>query len=133
MAASPPGHGGEGTGPRAVTRRTVLRHSARADLVEQAEWLRERDAPAAARFRDAALATLDRLARYPLIGRRCESAPSSLAGLRSWPVRGFESILVFYRPVGGGIDVVRVLHRARDLPGEFDAEAEGGGGAEEDA
>ncbi|MBI4604738.1 MAG: type II toxin-antitoxin system RelE/ParE family toxin [Planctomycetes bacterium] len=30
-------------------------------------------------------------------------------------MRGFEQHLVFYRPVEDGIEVVRVLHGARDL------------------
>ena len=30
------------------------------------------------------------------------------------PVRDFEKHLVFYRPIVGGIELVRVLHSARD-------------------
>ena len=32
-----------------------------------------------------------------------------------WPVASFEDYLIFYRPTKRGIDVVRVLHGARDL------------------
>jgi len=47
-----------------------------------------------------------------------------LSGLRSLPVQGFEKHLVFYRPPKEGIEVVRVLHGARDLDLLFDAETE---------
>ena len=37
-----------------------------------------------------------------------------LAGLRKWPVSGFDNVLVFYLPRAGGVSIVRVLHGARD-------------------
>ena len=37
-----------------------------------------------------------------------------------WPVRGFEKHVIFYRPVATGIDVVRVLHAARDIEAIFE-------------
>jgi plasmid stabilization system protein ParE len=43
---------------------------------------------------------------------------SELTGVRSFPVHGFESHLVFYRSMdrgGAGIEILRVLHGARDL------------------
>jgi toxin ParE1/3/4 len=30
-------------------------------------------------------------------------------------LRHFMNYLIFYRPIGGGIDVLRVLHGARDI------------------
>ena len=57
-----------------------------------------------------------------------------------FPVSRFKAHVVFYRPVAGGIEIVRVLHGARDIDGvlaeEFgvDTEAEAGDdGAEEEA
>jgi len=38
-------------------------------------------------------------------------------------VPGFESYLVFYVPSPGVVEVVRVLHGARDLPRFFEAQA----------
>ena len=49
----------------------------------------------------------------PVMGRaRGELA----AGMRSFP---FERYIIFYAPVDGGIDVVRVLHSARDVDTPF--------------
>jgi len=54
------------------------------------------------------------LARNPEMGRaRAEVGE----GLRSFPVGNY---VIFYRPVQDGIDVIRVLHGARDLPSLFD-------------
>ncbi len=53
------------------------------------------------------------LANTPLIGRACyQLAPS----LRLFPVGNY---LIFYRPVDGGIEVVRVLHGAQDISEQF--------------
>jgi toxin ParE1/3/4 len=53
------------------------------------------------------------LATQPLMGRaRDELAP----GIRSFP---FGRYLVFYLPIGDGIDVVRVLHGTRDVDTAF--------------
>jgi len=56
------------------------------------------------------------LARQPNIGRE---RPELLAGLRSIPV---ERYVVFYIPTSRAIEVVRVLHGARDLTPFFDPE-----------
>lgn len=47
-------------------------------------------------------------------GRRLETKNTKLADVRSWAVTGFEPYILFYRPTGEGIEVIRVLHRDRD-------------------
>lgn len=42
------------------------------------------------------------------------------AGIRSWSITGFPNHLIFYRPVEGGIEVLRVLHGARDINAIFE-------------
>jgi toxin ParE1/3/4 len=39
--------------------------------------------------------------------------------LRSFPVDRYRHYLVFYRPLADGIQLIRVLQGARDIPGEF--------------
>jgi len=41
------------------------------------------------------------------------------AGLRVWPIKAFENYLIFYQPTDAGIDVVRVIHAARDIEALF--------------
>ena len=56
------------------------------------------------------------LAAQPMMGRaREELAP----GVRSFP---FGRYVVFYMPMDDGIDVVRVLHGARDIDAVFSPE-----------
>lgn len=51
----------------------------------------------------------------PGIGERHKSRRPRLAELRIFRVKGFENHLVFYRPIEAGIEVVRILHGARDI------------------
>ena len=69
---------------------------------------------------DAAEATFAQLAGTPRMGTPRRFRSRHLEGLRSWPVQGFAAILVFYLPVDAGVDVLRVLHGARDLSGILD-------------
>ena len=95
-------------------RRVVVLPAADHDLDEQALYYLERAAPkTATRWYDQAAATFEFLARQPEI--RAETPRQALRGIRSWPVSGFERHDVFYRPIEEGIEVVRVLHGARDL------------------
>lgn len=70
--------------------RVVVRSPAETDLLESALFIAE-DNPAAAQRFDPAL-----------------------AGLRLWPVPGFEKFRICYIPREDHIDVLRVLHGARD-------------------
>jgi toxin ParE1/3/4 len=92
----------------------VIRPKALADLVEIWAYIAE-DSP---RQADALAAAIDReirgLARHPLIGR---ARPELLTDLRSLP---FGRYVIFYLPRKRGIEVVRVLHGARDLEPLFD-------------
>ena len=85
------------------------------DLVEQADYIAQQSLEAAERFLDAAEATFELLARSPELGGLCQFRSPQAAGLRVWPVRGFKNHLVFYRPADNGIDVIRVIHAARDI------------------
>jgi toxin ParE1/3/4 len=38
-----------------------------------------------------------------------------LAGVRRWPVEGFENYLIFYRTDDEHVEIIRVLHGARDI------------------
>ena len=43
--------------------------------------------------------------------------PDLAPELRSFPV---DNYIIFYRPISEGIQVIRVLHGARDIPPLFD-------------
>ncbi len=82
---------------------------AEADLEEAWDYLAERNEAAADRLIDTILDRARLHAKLPLMGRpRDELSP----GLRSFVVRPY---VVFYRPADDTIEVVRVLHGARDI------------------
>jgi toxin ParE1/3/4 len=67
---------------------------------------------AAERFVTAAEAAFELLRQHPRIGRlRSFSVP----GVRSWVIPDFQNYLVFYLPTGAEIQILAVLHGARDL------------------
>ena len=51
----------------------------------------------------------------PGIGNRWEDDDPELADIRVCPVSRYGKYLVFYRPIEGGIEVLRILHGARDI------------------
>jgi len=95
--------------------RVRQRAGARLDLVEAMAHLAERSPAAARRFRREAQATFDRLAAMPGMGARYAAGDPAHSDLRYFPVSKFRNHLVFYRPSPDGIEVVRVLHGARDI------------------
>jgi toxin ParE1/3/4 len=62
------------------------------------------------------------LVKQPRIGGPYDYGLPELAGLRRLPVKGFNDYLVFHLPHSGGIDVIRVIHGARDIDNLFQAE-----------
>jgi toxin ParE1/3/4 len=70
----------------------------------------------ARRFLAEAEATFGRLASLPGLGTRYEPDHPRISDLRYFPVSRFKNYLVFYRPIENGVEIVRVLHGARDIP-----------------
>ena len=91
------------------------RPGARRDLLEAFVHIGRNSVPAARRFLEAAEQTFQRLAGMPGIGTRYDPDTPALSELRYFPVAKFPKYLVFYRPTPDGIEIVRVLHGARDL------------------
>lgn len=92
-----------------------LRSAAESDVVAHARYLEERSPLAASRFLDAFDAALALIGHSPGIGGRCRFQNPLFEGIRAWPIGGFKSHLIFYRLLADEIEVVRVVHGARDL------------------
>jgi toxin ParE1/3/4 len=87
---------------------------ARLDLSEIADFIARDSVDAALRFLDEVDNVLKKLADFPGLGRsRDELGP----GLRSFPAGNY---VLFYRATAEAIDLVRVLHGARDLDRLFE-------------
>jgi toxin ParE1/3/4 len=90
-----------------------LARSAERDLYEAVRWLARDSAAAADAFRKAALASMQRIVKRPMLGRfRPELAPPPY---RFWRVSGFPYLIV-YNAARQPPLVLRVLHMSRDLP-----------------
>jgi toxin ParE1/3/4 len=94
-----------------IARRPV----AERDLEDTAVYIGRNSRPTATRFLIAAEATLARLASMAGMGASFPLTNPRLQGLRHHPIRGFPNHLIFCLPTADGIEVVRVLHGARDL------------------
>jgi toxin ParE1/3/4 len=98
-----------------MTRSVSRRPRATRDLDETASFIAQDSPDAAFRFLEAAERAFGQLAGTPGLGGVWETDDPRLAGLRVWPIPGFEKYLVFYRPADDGIEVIRVLHGSRDI------------------
>jgi toxin ParE1/3/4 len=87
---------------------------AEADIIRQFRYyLVDRDTPLIAfRFREAVIESIEQLKSHPRMGTLFQG---SISGLRSWPVKGFEAIRIYYLEVPGRLRVARVLHGRRDV------------------
>jgi toxin ParE1/3/4 len=105
--------------------RTVYRRpQAITDLIDIARSIARNSGPAAERFLVAAEHSFGQLAKSPGLGAVGEFSSTHLRDIRRWRVKGFENYLVFYRDLADGVEIVRVLHGARDIEQLFD-DAEG--------
>ena len=95
----------------------TFRPRARQDVLDQMLYLEEQAGEeTAVRYYDAVLASCRLLAGQPMSGRLFETRVSQMEGLRRFPVSdAFAKYLIFYQPTVTGIDIVRVLHGARDV------------------
>jgi toxin ParE1/3/4 len=97
--------------------KSVIRPQARDDIIRQFRWyLVEQDAPEVAfRFLEAVDVSVEELLPMPLMGAPQPLRNPTLAGLRSWQVREFEDMRIYYLVQGETVRVVRVLHGKRDI------------------
>jgi toxin ParE1/3/4 len=91
----------------------VRRRRAVEDIDEHAAYIAGHNTRAAYRFLDKVEETFDVLCRHPRIGSR--RFDHIVPGLRAWPISNFESYVVLYFAAPSAVQVVRVVHAARDL------------------
>lgn len=96
----------------------IQRPRAHGDLVEIWGYIAEDSEARADAFIDRIDRTFQTLAQRPAMGRlRGELA----TGLRSFPVGRY---VIFFRALSNGVEIVRVLHGARDLSADGFAKAD---------
>ena len=87
---------------------------ARSDLDEIWSYIAQDNPDAADKLVQAIISRFPKLASMPELGRPREELSS---GLRSFPVGRY---IIFYRKSKSGVEIVRVLHGARDFPPLFE-------------
>lgn len=93
-----------------------IQEAAERDILLQVEWYADKGlADIARRFHAAVLSAIDALLVMPEAGPPKTISNPRLAGLRSWPVKGFDEFWVYYLVRPELLTVVRVLHSKRDI------------------
>lgn len=105
-------------------RKVSFRPRAWKDVQESAEYLAtEASDEIAERFLDSVMNLAHTLVRTPHIGSPCSFRNLLLRRVRGLPVTGFENWLIFYQATDERIDIIRVLHGARDISAIFDQDS----------
>lgn len=101
-----------------MTAQYVIRPKADEDLDNQALYLAKQGNPEVGhRFLIAAHETFNLLATQPNMGWHPRLKHPDLASLRVFRISGFNRMLVLYRPMDEGVEIVRVIHGSRDIEG----------------
>ena len=99
--------------------RVLFRRDVPDDLHSLVAYIDQFNPSAAERFLSALFPALDELAEMPGKGSPKYFRDKRLEGIRSWSISGFRNFLILYRPMPDGIDVVAIVHGARDIRALF--------------
>ncbi len=103
-----------------MSARYTVKAKADRDLDDYADYLvREATLEVALRFLAAGHETFALLATHPNIGWSSRLKHAALKTLRVFRVSGFEHMLILYRPLPDGVDILRVVHGSRNLQALF--------------
>ena len=105
-----------------TARRLVQRPRARRDILAIVGYIAERNPTAARALLAAFRQALAGLRAHPEAGRRYAPEHPAFAGVRALPIPGFPDHLIFSRYDGVTVEVIRVLHGARDILAILDRE-----------
>lgn len=113
------------SGSGSLTKPIRISPKADHDIDECYAWIRKDHPAAAHRFLDAVELTCRDVSRMPSIGSRRYAEISLMRDIRMIAVTGFKNYLLFYLELETSIDIIRVLHGARDIPEALQSEEDG--------
>jgi toxin ParE1/3/4 len=87
------------------------------DLSDHANYLATVSTDLSIQFLDAVKSTCGTIAASPWIGAEIVAVLPQHVGIRVWPVRRFRAYLLFYRIHKERIEIVRLLHGAKNWEG----------------
>ncbi|MCC5636397.1 type II toxin-antitoxin system RelE/ParE family toxin [Nostoc sp. CHAB 5844] len=94
------------------------------DLIDLATYIAQDNLDISDRFLTVAEATFQQLAKTPAIGKQCQFVHPNLADIRRISIKGFKKYLIFYRINESEVDILRVIHGARDIESIFEEDLE---------
>jgi toxin ParE1/3/4 len=101
-----------------MSRKLIIRNLATQDLRLQANYiLGNGNVAAAENFLELAEATFAQILIAPRIGKSVDFVFDHMGEVRQWRIKNFQDYLVFYRVQDDRVEILRVLHGARDLEG----------------
>ena len=101
--------------------RFTVRPLAWREINTQIDYLEEQAGlETAERFLDQLIISFEDLSRMPRMGVLCGFRKQATRRLRRWPVKGFENWLIFYQARRDGVEIVHVMHGARDIESLLD-------------
>jgi plasmid stabilization system protein ParE len=95
----------------------VIRPAAREDILRQYRYylIEAEDERVAERFLESVQLAIAQGCKHPGIGAPKMLNNLKLAGLRSWPVKGFSEMRIYFLVSEKALRIVRVLHSRRDI------------------
>ncbi|MCW6048816.1 type II toxin-antitoxin system RelE/ParE family toxin [Lyngbya sp. CCAP 1446/10] len=94
----------------------IVKNRATQDIRQQANYiLVNGNARTAERFLQLAEATFAQLATIPGMGKIVRLVYSRMGEIRQWRIKDFQDYLIFYQIQDDRVEILRVLHGARDL------------------
>ena len=99
-----------------MTRRTVWTRLAEEDLTEAYVYIGLDSPTSAEQYLAAVENAVGVLLANPGVGRPREFGSRLDADIRSWPICEFPAYLIFYRATDRDLEIIRILHGARNLP-----------------
>lgn len=90
------------------------------DLEQQLQYIAERNPDAARHLRDVLWHGFEQIAAHPYSGPSHRARSSRAFGLRVKHLPRFPNYRIFYRVTDSrAVEIIRILHTARDLPREL--------------
>lgn len=102
-----------------MSRRIILHDEAFRDLDEISAYIGEDSPRASVRFLESAQKTFRRISEKPYQGAPRDYDNPALIGLRVWSIPNFKNYGVYYLTTMDTVEILRVLHGARDLDALF--------------
>ena len=103
-----------------MTLTIIKRPQAERDIEESFVFIGEKDIDSGLDFLFAVEQTLEFLALHPFVGRVGSFKVEELQNVRLWRVKTYEKHLILYLVSENAIEVMRVIHAARDYTKFFE-------------